>query len=617
MVRAFTLLALLILLPAAAVAQRQDVRVADPPSARQAMDSSTAARFQLATEYLRGGQFDRAIPLLEDLYQKQPDNGVFSDKLREAYENIKRYQAAIDLIDDLLQQGSQDGPTLRADQARLYHLAGQSEQATVLWDSVLKSSNGAESIYRLVYNSLIRVRLLDRAIEVLLRGRAENVHGILFQPELAHLYGLTGQHEKAMQEYLGLLDASSRQINYVRGRLSRSLEQDGALAAALRVTEQHVATFPDRAVTRDLLSWLYMEAGNYQDAYAHVLTMDELNGGGGHAIYQFAQRAAEAGAFDVARRAYESVRYIHVDALLGIGRMHELQGEAEPMSESMPHFSAALDTYESLLTTHPNHPQRAKVMMRIAHLHHHIFRDAEAAWAILRSVAVDFAHQTVSQNARLELGRLALERGDLAEARNIFSLLSAADPAGEYTEQARLEVALMHFYSGDFSQAEQILAALSEETHEDVANNALTLRLLLLENPAQDSAAAALRTFADASLLLRQRKEDQVIARTEYMLTRWGQHPIADDTRLLRARAFRQADMVHEALAAFGELSLTHPDSPHADRSLFNYAEILERDLGDLASASDAYTDLLTRYPGSLFVNEARERIRTLRSAGV
>lgn len=617
MVRALILLALLTLLPVGALAQRQDIRVVDPPSARQTMDSSTAARFQLATEYLRGGQFDRAIPLLEDLYQKQPANKVFSDKLREAYENIKRYQAAIDLIDDLLQQGSQDGPSLRADQARLYHLAGQSEQAAALWDSVLKSSNGAESTYRLVYNSLLRVRLLDRAIEVLLRGRVENVHGILFQPELAHLYGLTGQHEKAMEEYLGLLDASSRQINYVRGRLSRSLEQDGALEAALRVTERHVAAFPDRAVTRDLLSWLKMEAGDYKGAYAHVLAMDHLNGGGGHAIYQFAQRAAEAGAFGVARQAYESVRTVHVDALLGIGRMHELQGEAETLSEGMPHYGAALDTYESLLASHPNHPQRADVMMRMADLYHHVFRDSDAAWAVLRSVAIDFAHQIVSQHARLELGRLALERGDLSEARNVFFLLADAEPPSEYTEQARLEVALMHFYIGEFSQAEQILVVLSEETHDEVANNALSLRLLLLENPVQDSAAAALRTFADASLLLRQRKEDEVIAQTEHMLARWGQHPIADDARLLRARAFRQANMVHEALAAFGELSLTHPDSPHADRSLFNYAEILEQDLGDSVAAADAYTDLLTRYPGSLFVNEARERIRTLRSSGV
>ena len=614
MVRAWFLLGVLFAAPGTTFAQRQDVRVTQP--ARQSMDSSTAARFQLATEYLRGGQFDRAIPLLEDLYESQPGSVVFFDKLKEAYENVKRYQAAIELIDEQLEQGgTQDRPALLVEQARLYHLAGQDRRAAAQWDAVLKASNGAESVYRLVYNSMLRLRLLDRAIEVLLRGRASGAQSILFQPELAHLYGLTGQHEQAMEEYLGLLEASSRQINYVRGRLSRSLDQEGALEAALKITGRSVATHPDRAVIRDLLSWLHMEAGDFDAAYEHVTIMDRLNGGGGQAIYQFAQRAAEAGAFDVARRAYESVHTIHADALLGIGRMLELQGES--VGEGADYYAAALNAYDALLAEHPDHPQRADVMMRVARLQQYAFRDPDAAAAMLTRVVNEFAYQPVSQQALLELGRLKLERNHLSEAQSIFVHLADATPVTEFTTQAQLEVALMHFYRGDFARAEQSLGVLSEATSDDAANNALSLRLLLLENPAQDSAAVAPRAYAEASLLLRQHKEDEVITRTEEMLTRWGNHPVADDARFLRAQAFRQSHRIHEALAAFGELPLLHPESPHGDRSLFIHAEILEQDLNHPSAAADAYTELLTRFPGSLLVNEARARIRLLRNAGV
>ena len=140
--------------------------------------------------------------------------------------------------------------------------------------------------------------------------------------------------------------------------------------------------------------------------------------------------------------------------------------------------------------------------------------------------------------------------------------------------------------------------------------------MLLLENPGADSTNTALRAYANAALLYRQRQAEEAVRVTTDLLMHWGHHPVADETRYLRAQALRQTRRTREALAAFGELPLIHPDSPLCDRSLFNYAEILERELDDPSAALEAYTQLLTEHPGSLFVHEARARIRTLRESG-
>ena len=591
------------------------------------MDSSKAARYQLATEYMRGAQFNRAIPLLEDLYQEQPETIVFFKRLKEAYENVKRYDDTIRLIDEALERDSQDALTLTVDKARLYYLAGKDEHASSLWETVLDYSQGSESIYRLVYNSLLEVRLLDRAINVLLRGRADNEHSILFQPELAHLYSLTGQHEKAMEEYLGLLALNKRQINYVRGRLSRSIKQEGALDASLRMTSRYVASNPEDSTARDLLSWLYIEAGDYAAAFTHVMALDDLNGENGLAIYQFARRAAEGGAFNIARKAYESVLAAHPDtpvaaeAYLGMADMNRLEGEAAREDSAdpggAPHYEAALKAYQSFLITYPDHVQVPEVMTRIGALQQHVFYNLDAARQILTQVVNQYTHTQIARQAHLDLGRLALERGELDEAEPIFIQLANESPVGEFTVQAQLELALIHFYKGDFDLAAPILAMLSQDTHTEVANDAITLRVLLLENPAQDSSNTVLGAYAHVALLLRQRKEHEVLIKTAELLAEWGQHSIADEVRYLRAQAFRQSHQIHEALAAFGELPLIHPTSPYRDRSLFNYAEILEYELGEMSAALDAYTDLLTRFPGSLLVNEARARIRTLRETGI
>ena len=50
-----------------------------------------------------------------------------------------------------------------------------------------------------------------------------------------------------------------------------------------------------------------------------------------------------------------------------------------------------------------------------------------------------------------------------------------------------------------------------------------------------------------------------------------------------------------------------------ADDALFHRAELYENKLKDPAKAMELYQDLLTKYPGSLFVVEARKRFRALR----
>ena len=51
------------------------------------------------------GQFDRAIPLLEDLYADDPRTTAFFIQLKEAYTEMKRYDDAIRLVDDRLAHG--------------------------------------------------------------------------------------------------------------------------------------------------------------------------------------------------------------------------------------------------------------------------------------------------------------------------------------------------------------------------------------------------------------------------------------------------------------------------------------------------------------------------------
>ena len=69
----------------------------------------------------------------------------------------------------------------------------------------------------------------------------------------------------------------------------------------------------------------------------------------------------------------------------------------------------------------------------------------------------------------------------------------------------------------------------------------------------------------------------------------------------------RQADHLKAYGAAY------HPNSHLADRALFEASILQYRRLNDPASAAQTLTRLLTEYPGSMFIQQARSLLRNVR----
>ncbi|GIV57222.1 MAG: hypothetical protein KatS3mg042_0135 [Rhodothermaceae bacterium] len=596
------------------------------PTRAQAIDSSLVARFQLAEAYLRGAQFDRAIPLLEDLYAERPETYVFFERLAQAYESVKRYDDALRLLDERI--ASQPVPTaLLAEKARLLYLKGEEEAALQTWQTALDTLPGHVNTYLLVYRSMMQVRRFEDAIAVLEQGRRTLDRDDLFQTDLAYLYSLTGDHARAMEEYLNLLARNERQLNFVRGRLSRYMEQEEALKAAIAMTERAVRQNPLNRAYRELLSWLYLEGGYYREALDVNRAIDRLEEERGQVLFAFARLAAEAGAYDVALEAYEEILARYPDApaapeaRYGLAEMYERRAEqrgeqafdARGNRIPAPNYDRALDAYRAFLQAYPNHPRYPDVLRRIGRLQQDVFADLGAAEATLQEVVTRFPGTEAADLAAFDLGRVALQRNQLEAARLAFSRLIDRLRTGELAEQARYELALIHFYQGAFDAALTIAEAIKENTAADVANDAIELKVLLVENRGPDSLNTPLRRYAEARLLERQRQPERALAVLEALLRDYGNHPLADDARFFRARLLRRLGRPEDAVQALLELPLLHPGTYLADRSLFLAGQIQEQDLGLPDEAFKTYTRLLTEFPGSLLLPEVRARLRALR----
>ena len=600
------------------------VAVSSPPAMAQGdADNQQMQRFQLADQFMRAGQYDRAIPVLEDLYESSPDNPTFYIKLKEAYESVKKYEDAIALVDQRLED--YNTPMLMSEKARLQYLSGQEQAAYETWDTALSLAPERSSTYRIVYQAYADIRRFDRAIDVLKRGREAIDAPGAFQIQLAYMYSLVGNHADAMSEYVEILQEDPDRIQFVKSRLRPFVEQGEGLPASIEVVEEAVRETPLNRSYRELLAWLHMENGDYRAAFDVYRAIDRLEQESGKTLFPFAQQAADAGAIAVATDAYEEILERHPDAAVapsarrGLGNMYRQQAEQsderafDGSGERIPapNYEAARSAYKTFLENYPSHPEYASVLLQLARLQQDVFRNDDAAESAFREVIQREPGTDTAQEARYDLGRLALQRDQLSNARITFGRIVDEVRTGDLANRARYELARLDFYEGAFDAAETQLDATEDNTSAEVANDAIELGVLIRSNRGPDSTDAPLRLYAEAQLLDRQRDLVAATARLDTLLSRYGQHMLADDARYRRAHLLERRGQTADAAAAFAELPLIHPRSPYADEAMYAAGQAQEK-LGEVQKAVTTYNRLLEKYPGSLLAADARSRLRQL-----
>lgn len=607
-------------LAAPALAQRPALQ--RPP--QETADPATA-KFRLADAYLRAGQTERAVALLEDLRADDPASFAVYDKLKEAHVASKDYAAALALVADRIERAGAS-PNVLAERGRLHALAGDPEAAAAAWREAVEAAPHDPAAYRLVHSAQADARRYDDAIATLRLGR-ERLDPSLFRVELGELYGRTNAYDEAITEYAALLADDPQRLAFVQSRLGPMLERDGAPGAFAGAVERLIRREPLVLTHRELAAWLYAETGDFAAALDAVRALDRLRGEEGQALFAFAESALAAEAFDEALRALEIVLDRHADgpvaplALLSTGLLHEMRAERSGERAfdgagsrlPTPGYDAARAHYDDFLSRYPTHRNRPVALGRLAGLQKDVFREYDRAEALLRELLERFPTGEAAARAHLALGDVALMRGDLAAARAAYTHVEETERIGETAELARLELARLAFYEGNFETARTRAQAMNRNTATDVANDAIALKLLLAENAGPDSTSAALRAYARAELLQRRQQPGRALAAVDSLLAAFPEHALTDEATFLRAGLLRDLGRADEAVAVLGAFPERFPDSHLADRSVFVAAEIHERDLSDFALAITGYTALLTRYPGSLLAPEARARIRRLR----
>jgi len=137
--------------------------------------------------------------------------------------------------------------------------------------------------------------------------------------------------------------------------------------------------------------------------------------------------------------------------------------------------------------------------------------------------------------------------------------------------------------------------------------------LLINDNTAADSAGNALKIYARADLLIFAGQPEKALMTLDSIDKKFPGNSLSDDILMAKSRIFIQQKNYNDAVPLLKKIYNDHPTELWSDDAVFMLGDIYENHLDDKTNAKTWYQKIITDYPGSLWINEARKRFRLLR----
>ncbi len=586
---------------------------------------------RLAQAFEQQQEYERALQLYNDLFVKDTANYVYFDALRRMFVQLKRYDDAVALSMRRLQSTPFDF-TLQSNIGSLFSMAGNEQKADSVWNVVLLSANKNQMFFRAVANEQTNQRLFDKAIATYLRGRNESGDHFVFANELGYLYSFTMDFSNTTREYLRMVRQNEQQFDFVQSRLASIISRPDGLSSCIAVVEEELRNQQTIPLMR-LQMWLYMEANRYNDAFVVTQKLERLVNSNGQELFAFAERVFRENEFSVAAIAYQQAlqnngrmsfipaakfgyaRCVEELSLRG-ERTAETKKENNTLLETQPSFSGAINLYSAIVKEYPISQISANALYRIGWIRYKQLFDLDGALQMFDSVMVSSPAGPMVPTVFATTGDIYVAQNKLDDAAKKYSAMASSPYSNpEQRTDAQFRLAEIQFFKNNFDSVLALLAPLTENLKADESNDALILQYFVIENRVQFP--EALKQYSHAELLARQYKIGEAIQELSSTIDIYPAAPLADDALLKKAEYSIQLKRYAEALASYQKLLVDYKESIEKDKTQFKIGELYELYLMDKQKAIDAYEVILEKYPFSLFIEQARKKIRQLRGDSI
>ncbi|MFT5979926.1 MAG: tetratricopeptide (TPR) repeat protein [Flavobacteriales bacterium] len=578
------------------------------------------ADLELADYYYKNGEYQQAKLYYDKIWKSNQSNAVY-----ENYLGTLIGLGALDEAEKLVKRkirSKRDNATAHVDLGALYLQFDQDEKAKDEFDQSIKLLEPGRSTTVSLANAFIKLSLYEYALETYLKGRKTSNDGYEFHYEIANVSGMMGKYDEMVDSFMDLLITSPRYIQTVQNSLNRNLSvhNNDENYEMIRIKLiKRIQRYPDQTIYNELLIWVFNQRKDFASSLVQAEALDKRLSENGLRVMEIGNMARGSSDYLTARQAYE---YVATK-----GRSNEyyttaitemLEAHFAELNEAAAHDAVAYQElaskYEAALTELGKTGETAIMMKELAHIYAFNLGEPEQAMRILQqAIEVPGVYGKIQAHCKLELADILLLEGDIWEASLLYSqveLKFKEDPLGH---EAKFRNARISYFTGDFEWAQAQLDVLKASTTKLISNDAIDLSLLITDNFNMDTTTVPMMLYAQADLLTYQNRFDEAIAKVDSLLAEWPVHTLKDEILMLKSDIFMREGNFAKAQTYLEEVAEFHFHDILADDAIFKLAELHHYIYADETKAMEYYEKLLTEYPGSLYVVEARKRFRALR----
>jgi tetratricopeptide (TPR) repeat protein len=576
---------------------------------------------QLGVQYYMNRDLDKALETFEALYTHSPNQFNYLYYINTLLE-LKEFDKAEKVIKKQ-QKANPGDPRYQVDLGYLNIMQGDISKGRKIYENCLKElKEDKTQIYNLSYAFSNR-RETDYMIRTYLRGRELLKDPAAFAFELAYTYESSGSTELMIDEYLNLLTSAPQQMSMVQNRLQALLSDDSDNskndifhAVLLKKNQQN----PDEILYNELLLWHSVQQKDFPFALLQAKALDRRYGESGQRVFDLAALCVSNENYVAAIDGYKYIIKKNSDKELVMrSRIELINTEFSQYKFSFSQENNKLllikQEYALLLDELGKTSFTIPLILNLAHLQaFYLGETKEAIDLLLQAIIIPGVPLQDQAECKLELADIYLFSDEQWEATLLYSQVEKTYKNEPLGHEAKFRNAKLSFYIGEFDWARGQLDILKAATSKLIANDALELSLMINDNIEEDSVTVPLSMYANADLLEFRNRDIDALAVLDSILLLYPMHSIIDNVLFKKAEINTKNGKFDVAAKYYAEIIEKYPYELLADDAMYKLAGLFENQLNDKNKAMELYEKILTQYPGSLYVVDARKHFRTLRN---
>jgi tetratricopeptide (TPR) repeat protein len=570
-------------------------------------------KFQLAQSFEQNGDFVNSARIYLELYDINKNKIEYLEGIIRTYTKSNRFTELLNILEKHLEY--KERFDILAIVGQLHWQTGSTEKADLAWVRALEIASTNDNAYRLVAEAQTNQQLAERAIQTYQMAREELDDPMMFIDELSKLYIITGDFKNGTEEIFNLFKIDNN-FGVTQGRLSAMMQDSAANKYVAATLDEKISDSPNNIQLLKLKVWFMRNQGNHETALEMTKRIDDLMRAKGREILKFANDSQQDGELEIALKSYEIIidmgssnPYLPT-ALYSYAKTLELKLALNPeLSDERVH--SIIEKYKEIAKGNRNKQLEADAKIRMASLYSDYLKNNEKAIELLTDVAKNYKRHNQAVRSVIQLADIYIAKEELDKAREIldYSYRTLSTRFPNSVVKTGYKLAQIEFFSGNIDTALILFKGVAKKTGSDEANNALQ-KITILETNKQFT--LGLETFAQAEYAEFRKDIDESISLYKQLETQTIGTPLAELAIIRRAELQHDHGKYQDCIETIKHLVELYPETIYMDKSLLFKARAYLK-LGNNNGAMDAYTELITFHPHSIYLQEARKKIRELR----